>query len=774
MLVYIFYCITKNKFDKRQDQCLSFTDLNRRRFMMKYYMRILVLTVLYGCQCIISPCRADEPLHPRVGVVLSGGGAKGVAHIGALHVLEEAGIYPDYIVGTSMGAIVGGLYAIGYSPEQLDSLFRSQDWEWLLSDKPKRIYSTLVQQEDERRYFLSIPLIGKVSLQEPESLVKGQNISDMFAALTVGYHDTVDFKHLPIPFACIATNLTDGSEVVQSSGILPEAMRASMSIPGVFSPVRHDGKILVDGGLINNFPVDVALHMGADIVIGVDVQDNPREANKLEGISGILSQLIDNACKNKYEENLRQTDIYIKVNVEGYSAASFTQAAIDTLIRRGRLAAEHSHGKLLELAGELKRKRAGKAILPFPRPFFNLSTDYYITEIQFEGVGRKDRSRVIRKCNLEENSRASYGQIEQALAILRNELNYSEADFRLYREREGYRLVFRLAEKKATTLRFGARFDSEELASLLFKGSFYLPTRIPSELTVTGRLGQRFVGGVKYSFQPSLMRNINFRYTYRYYDIDFRHRGDKTFSTSYNHHNFQVDYSSVWFGNFSYQAGIAYELYHNTDILYRKDIPPLTTNLADNILKCFIRLDYNTQDYILFPTHGIKYTVSGTIYTDKIIHNNGYPPFYALAGSFSGACSLTHQLTLIPSFDMRLLKGNGIPMVYRNALGGEVPSRYLGQQLPFIGVNYVELARNVLLTAGMSIRYHIREKQYVSCIGNIAVNTDKFSRIGKEKILYGIGLNYTFGSLFGPFGITAGYSNLTKNFYYFANVGYYF
>lgn len=123
---------------------------------------------------------------------------------------------------------------------------------------------------------------------------------------------------------------------------------------------------------------------------------------------------------------------------------------------------------------------------------------------------------------------------------------------------------------------------------------------------------------------------------------------------------------------------------------------------------------------------------------------------------------------------MRLLKGNGIPMVYRNALGGEVPSRYLGQQLPFIGVNYVELARNVLLTAGMSLRYRIREKQYVSCIGNIAVNTDNFSRIVKEKILYGVGLNYMFGSLFGPFGITAGYSNQTNNFYCFANVGYYF
>ncbi|MGV8135001.1 MAG: patatin-like phospholipase family protein [Mangrovibacterium sp.] len=351
-----------------------------------------------------------------MGVVLSGGGAKGVAHISVLKAIEEAGIPVDYIVGTSMGAIIGGLYAIGYSPGQLDSLVRSQDWEWLLSDKPRRTYQTLEQQEEEASYVISMPLTGKVTLKEPDALVKGQNIGDMFAVLTIGFHDSIDFKRLPVPFACIATNLTDGSEVIQDKGVLPEAMRASMAIPGVFSPVRKNGKVLVDGGLSNNFPVDVARGMGADIVIGVDVQEGSRDVGRLDGVSGILSQLIDNACKDKYEENLNRTDVYIKVNVKGYSASSFSKAAIDTLIHRGQLAADSCRKKLQEVRAQLSLQRETS---PSSSPYLLFQKGILVKDIRFEGADDKDHKWVIRKCGLEENSSVSYGQIEQALAFRR-------------------------------------------------------------------------------------------------------------------------------------------------------------------------------------------------------------------------------------------------------------------------------------------------------------------------------------------------------------------
>lgn len=738
----------------------------------RFYSFINLLVLSICLQPVV--CVAGVGIHrPRVAVVLSGGGAKGVAHISALKVIEEVGIPVDYVVGTSMGSIIGGLYAIGYSPTQLDSLVRSQDWEWLLSDKPKRDYRTLTEQENEVRYILSVPMTRKGSLQKPESLARGQNIGDMFAALTVGFHDSIDFRRLPVPFACIATDIADGSEVILDRGVLAEAMRASMAIPGVFSPVRKDGMILVDGGLVNNFPVDVARNMGADIVIGVDVQEGLHKEDRLNSLSEILSQVVDIACKNKYDENLRQTDAYIKVNVNGYSAASFNGVAIDSLILRGWQAADRCRSRLQEIREQINRtdmflRPASKN----PYPLFR--NNIFVNGIYFDGINPRERNRIIRKCRLHENTSVSYQQIEQALAILRTELNYSDVSFRLLDEEEGYRLVFHLARKNATTFNVGVRFDTEEVASLLLGSSAFLPTQIPSTLSVTGRLGKQYMANVKYTFHPSLMRDISLQYTYRYHDINFYREGNKVCNATYNHHAFEVGYSNVWLRNFRYQIGVSYELYHNPDILYKEGSIPFVRNMTDNTVRYSVRVDYNTQDQVLFPKRGLRFTVTGSVYTDNMVQYCGHSPFYEIAASVSGAHSFSDRITLLPSVSLRMLDGKDIPQVCRNVLGGEPPSRYLSQQIPFIGVGHAEFVNDALLVGCLKLRYRIMGRHYLACVGNIASNTDKFSRIGKGKILYGVGLNYAFDSKFGPLELSAGYSNLAENFYCFGNIGYYF
>lgn len=209
----------------------------------------------------------------KVGVVLSGGGAKGMAHIKALKVIEEAGIPIDYIAGTSMGAIVGGLYAIGYTPEQLDSMVRKQNWTFLLSDRVKRSSMSLTDRERSERFIVSIPFTKTPKDAASGGIVKGQNLANLFSDLTMGYHDSINFNKLPIPFACVAANVVNGEPIVFHDGILSTAMRASMAIPGVFTPVRKDSMVLVDGGIVNNYPADVVKAMGADIIIGVDVQN---------------------------------------------------------------------------------------------------------------------------------------------------------------------------------------------------------------------------------------------------------------------------------------------------------------------------------------------------------------------------------------------------------------------------------------------------------------------------------------------------------------------
>ncbi len=262
---------------------------------------------------------------PKVAVVLSGGGAKGTAHIGALKVIEEAGIPIDYVVGTSMGAIVGGLYSIGYTPQQLDSMVNAQNWKFLLSDAPNPKDVLLDDRLKSERYVLSIPFSLKSAAVSDAGIIKGKNLARLFSTLTEGYQDSVDFSRLPIPFACVSENLVNGSEVVFHEGILATAMRSSMSIPGVFAPVDLDGMVLVDGGMVNNYPVDVALAMGADYIIGVDVQSPLLKASELKSVKDIFGQIINLQGEKKYRENLRNTDVLIKVDVTGYSAASFTK-----------------------------------------------------------------------------------------------------------------------------------------------------------------------------------------------------------------------------------------------------------------------------------------------------------------------------------------------------------------------------------------------------------------------------------------------------------------
>ena len=284
---------------------------------------------------------------PKVAVVLSGGGAKGVAHIGALKVIEEAGIPIDMVCGTSMGALIGALYSMGYTTDFLDSLVRSQDWTYLLSDRTNPDALSLRQREEQNTYAVIRGLGG----EHPQrgGLIRGRNLNMLFHRLCAGYTDSISFDSLPIPFACIATDIVSNKEVVFHSGHLIRAMRASMAIPGVFTPVRMGDMVLLDGGLRNNYPADVAREMGADIVIGISVQDLMSSSEDINDVGAVMGQLISINSRNKFTDNIKLSDIFIHVDVEGYSAASFTNASIDTLLRRGEEATRSLWDQLIAL-----------------------------------------------------------------------------------------------------------------------------------------------------------------------------------------------------------------------------------------------------------------------------------------------------------------------------------------------------------------------------------------------------------------------------------------
>ena len=293
------------------------------------------------------------------------------------------------------------------------------------------------------RYVLSIPFSLKSAAVSDAGIIKGKNLARLFSTLTEGYQDSVDFSRFPIPFACVSENLVNGSEVVFREGILATAMRSSMSIPGVFAPVDLDGMVLVDGGMVNNYPVDVALAMGADYVIGVDVQSPLLKASELKSVKDIFGQIINLQGEKKYRENLRNTDVLIKVDVSGYSAASFTKEAIDTLMVRGERAAMDSWDGLLAL----KRK-------------LGIADDY---QPRRPGPFRLPGVAVDREIPVD-------SQIAVP-AVRENKLNV------------------------------GFRFDTEELAALQANTDFYFGRQRESLVSLTVRLGTRTLARLGYSYQ---------------------------------------------------------------------------------------------------------------------------------------------------------------------------------------------------------------------------------------------------------------------------------
>ena len=234
-------------------------------------------------------------------------------------------------------------------PQQLDSIVNAQNWKFLLSDTPDPETTLLSEKLKEEQYLLSVPIAGKSAHVSDAGIIKGRNISQLLSELTVGYHDSISFNRLPIPFACVSDNIVNGSKVVFHNGILATAMRASMSIPGVFAPVYLNGKVLVDGGLIDNYPVDIARQMGAEIIIGVDVQNPLMKADELTSLSSVLGQIINLVGEESYRKNVKDSNIHIQVDVDGYSAASFNSEALDTLMRRGKEAAMKDWEKLIAL-----------------------------------------------------------------------------------------------------------------------------------------------------------------------------------------------------------------------------------------------------------------------------------------------------------------------------------------------------------------------------------------------------------------------------------------
>ena len=389
----------------------------------------------------------DSIKRPKIGLVLTGGGAKGLAHIGVLKVLEKAGVKIDYIGGTSMGAVVGGLYATGYNAQQIDSIFLDTNFDELIKDYTPRASKSFYEKRNDELYAISLPF-KKFSIGVPIALSKGIYNYNLIHKLTHSVRHIRDFSKLPIPFLCIATDIESGKQILLNNGSLPQALLASSAFPTLFSPVEIDGKVLIDGGVTNNYPIDEVRKMGADIIIGVDVQDDLKNRNSLKEATQILLQISNLQMIQGMQEKMKKTDIYIKPNISEYTVVSFDNKS--EIINKGEEAAL----SVLERLKKIAQINSQDYRLNFK------NDSIQINKISINDVKDYTRAYIIGKLGFKQGTKISYEQLKQSINTLNATGNFTSINYKLNEYNNGDELDLTINQSdNSTFLKFGLHYD---------------------------------------------------------------------------------------------------------------------------------------------------------------------------------------------------------------------------------------------------------------------------------------------------------------------------
>ena len=755
---------------------------------------------------------------PKVAVVLSGGGAKGMAHIGVLKYLEELGIPVDIVVGTSIGSIVGGLYSLGYSADQLDSLVQAQDWDFLISDRYKRSMLTYREKKEGEQYLVSIPFKNAESFSEgfenkqeksitqtilgniPSALVEGQNLYNLFTSLSVGYQDSVDFNLFPIRFACVAVDMNGKKEYVFHNGNFARAIRASMAIPAYFAPVQYNGMYLVDGGVLNNFPVDVAREMGADIVIGSELHFKksikPHPVNNLiDEVNGMMSLLE----MNKYQQNVKDVDVLITPEVDMYGTLDFTPKSLAALRDSGYNAAVTKKYDLEELASSLRKMQDidkkytnGPMRLSAPKAI-NLDTDsVYVADIEVKGVDPADAEWLIKKTKLLDDNKIAGKDIEEAIRTFYRTGAYQYVTYTLNGNEEPYHMVINLIPGQLHQFNFGFRFDSEETAAMLLNVSFNRLKLYGQKLDLTARLSYNPYFKVQGSYTFRNLTQVNASAIYRYSNVNIYDCRILASHIKQTYARGELSIQTHSLKRLMILGGTRFEYYRLVGPLDAQySWMPNYYNLTDNdkyyYASAFADFSFDNRDKGYFPTRGGSFFAEYSYYPDLLMKSTfDYSPFQSFMLNWQQVMPLGRKVALIwqlyasaaMPFSISLADDSGaasnfVPVTHMNIMGGYQEGRYTRQQMPFVGVNNAVVMKRLLVIPRVDLRLNIAKSHYITLMANYAQSSDFYTDFLNDLGNYGFGLGYSYDSFLGPISLNLHYSDLQKFGVYF-NLGYYF
>ena len=738
---------------------------------MKHFF--LFVSLFFLSQVALGQEKSVENTRPKVGLVLSGGGAKGLAHIGVLKVIDSLGIQVDYIGGTSMGAVVGGLYASGYTANQLDSIFSKIDVDALLQDYTPRESKSFYEKRNDEIYALTLPF-NNFKLGLPSGLSKGLYNFNLMSRLTQHVSDVRDFDKLPIPFLCIATDVETGEQIVLDEGILAQAIIASGALPTLYSPVEINGRLLIDGGVVNNYPIEELKNRGIDFIIGIDVQDGLKNREQLKDVTAVLSQINNFSMIEKMEGKRSLTNIYIKPDIKGFSVVSFDKG--QEIIKKGNEKANEFIKELLPLRNIDERPTTFKVIK---------NDSIFIRDITFNKLENFTRAYVLGKLKIKRNTKIPMTQIEKGISNLNATQNFSAISYSFEKTQSGERLALNLKENKSNTfLKFGIHYDDLYKSGALIN---YTHKKLIAKNDVASLdviLGDNFRYNFDYYIDNGFYWSFGFNSKFNSFNrniatdfangIIFTDLGINSVNIDFTDITNQAYVQTIFAQKFSFGAGLEFK-YLNIKSETLENSTPIFDK--SNYLSAFGYLKYDSFNQKYFPKKG--WSFSGDLKT--FLYSSDYTNLFerfSIARADAGIVFEPIKRTTI-----KLQTEGGFAIGERTisffdfVLGG-YGFVSVNNIKPFMGYDFLSLAGDSYVKGTITADYEIYKKHHINFTANFAnVGNRIFEHtedwLSKPKYT-GYGVGYGMESIIGPLEIKHSWSPETKDHHTWFSVGFWF
>lgn len=712
-----------------------------------------------------SQSTTSDKTPTSVGLALSGGGAKGFAHIGVLKVFEQEGIPVHMISGTSMGSIVGSLYAIGYTPKEIEDIALSTDWSILFNDSyrinPQNIANSVSSKDT---YLFTFPFNGK-RLTLPSGLIDGQNIGMLLYRLMLPYHDVRDFTQLPIPFAAVATNLSTGEAHTFTGGYLPDAVRASIAIPTIFKPVTINGQTYIDGGVARNIPVEDVRSLGANLVIASDVGEPIKSVDSLNTFVDVLFQSVG---FHQQESDIRQrqkTDFYIRPDITSFSTFSYNRAK--EIIKSGEQAAR-------KLAPQIKSylKDRSTAVSRFESIRSAQDDSLVISDISYSNIGGLLQQQARLALDIQPPAKLTLAEIEQKVNRLYSSGLFSQISYRLlnHSDDEKNRLLLEFQQKEQEYAGFSVRYDSQYKASLLFGASLTDNIYWSDRLTLQLRAGEVLELNATYSAPLTLapLSKANFGLDFQRSPIDI-YSQDRALSTiNVERITFRPSLTVRLLERTNLEGGIEAEVYNLNQAVGNT----LFLENTNFLLNPFFKIDFSTLNRPYFPTrgHALKFE---SILSDRLW--GSVSNFMQLSGQWFSTIPLTDNLNLSGQLFTGYTSGNP-PLHYDYYLGGMAQNPIFDfRQLPFMGHAAQQLRTGNVISIQSQLQFKLGKNIYLSGGMDWAHLSDKWTfNISKERMEYGYSLSLGATSILGPLELSLSTPDFKGGYALKIDLGYHF